>query len=155
MRAQKKAVKYRPDSAVNSVQCALRFHLFPFLLDLFRQILCPRQLHSTNISGEVTASSICLRRRVNGTNSKPENTNSETQDVSFVSTFVLTRGIFPILARKPGKSGRSSSFLSRRIASRTRPTGSPSPICASAALSAPQPQLAHHGGSEGRSPAGR
>ena len=29
VRAQKKAVKYRPDSAVNSVQSALRFHLFP------------------------------------------------------------------------------------------------------------------------------
>ena len=32
VRAQKKAVKYRPDSAVNSVQPALRFHLFPFPL---------------------------------------------------------------------------------------------------------------------------
>ena len=34
------------------------------LLNLFRQILCPRQLHSTNVSEEVTASSICLQHRV-------------------------------------------------------------------------------------------
>ena len=73
--------------------------------------------------------------------------------ISLHNHFQNTMGMVETkLYRRRMETGNSSSFLCCRIASRTRPTGSLSSICASPASPPPSPD---HPASEGRPKAGR